>query len=92
MTQARLAEKSGLSLDMIGRLERGQAAPSFKTIDKLCDILAVPPEALFGGRSRDGRSTSELDARLQKISDMLAELSADDLRWIESIIITILRR
>ncbi|HEC90918.1 MAG TPA: helix-turn-helix domain-containing protein [Alphaproteobacteria bacterium] len=92
MTQARLAEKGGLSLDMIGRLERGQAAPSFKTIGKLCEILAVPPEALFGGRSRYEISPSEQDVRLQEICDMLTELNATDLRWIESIIRTVLRR
>lgn len=92
MTQARLAEKGGLSLDMIGRLERGQAAPSFTTIGKLCDILAVPPEALFGGRFRYEISTNEQDARLQEICDMLTELNATDLRWIESIITAVLRR
>ncbi len=92
MTQAQLAEKSGLSLDMIGRLERGQAAPSFTTIGKLCDILAIPPYALFGGRFRDERSTSEQNARLQEINDMLAKLNACDLRWIEAVIIAALRR
>ena len=92
MTQARLAEKGGLSLDMIGRLERGQAAPSFKTIGKLCEILAVPPEALFGGRSRYEISPSEQDARLREICDMLTELSSDELRWIKSVITVVLRR
>ncbi len=92
MTQARLAEKSGLSLDMIGRLERGQAAPSFTTIGKMCEIFAVPPEALFGGRSRDGIDAGVLDACLQDIQDMLTELSSDELRWIESVIRAVLRR
>ena len=92
MTQARLAEKGGLSLDMIGRLERGQAAPSFTTIGKLCDILAVPPEALFGDRFRYEISTSGQDARLQEISDMLAELNSNELRWIKSVITAVLRR
>lgn len=41
LTQERLAEKSGLSVEYISRMERGLAQPSFKTIDLMADALNV---------------------------------------------------
>lgn len=49
LTQAQLAEATDLSLEMIGRLERGLAAPSFDTIAALAEALQIAPAALFGG-------------------------------------------
>ncbi len=57
MTQAQLAEELGLSLDMVGRLERERIAPSFKTLEKLCDVLRVDIVDLFGTGASTGLRT-----------------------------------
>ncbi|WP_028574051.1 PAS domain S-box protein [Desulfonatronovibrio hydrogenovorans] len=47
MTQAVLAEKAGISLQYLGRIERGISSPSFKVIHKICRALNTEPASLF---------------------------------------------
>lgn len=48
LTQDQLAEKVELSSEMISKIERGIAAPSFTTVEKLSEVLEVPEVAFFG--------------------------------------------
>ena len=41
LSQAALAERSGLSVDTIGRLERGTFSPSLETLFKLADGMQI---------------------------------------------------
>ncbi|SMP76791.1 PAS domain S-box-containing protein [Desulfonatronum zhilinae] len=47
LTQAGLAEKVGLSLKQISRIERGTSTPSFTLLEKLCRVLNIAPVTLF---------------------------------------------
>lgn len=47
ITQERLAEFIGVSVDLISNIERGINAPSFETLEKLAEILDVPIKELF---------------------------------------------
>jgi transcriptional regulator with XRE-family HTH domain len=47
MTQEQLAEAIGVTLDFISRMERGQDAASFETLEKLAKALGVPVSELF---------------------------------------------
>jgi transcriptional regulator with XRE-family HTH domain len=47
ITQERLAESIGVSVDLISNIERGINAPSFETLEKLAEILDVPVKELF---------------------------------------------
>ena len=85
-TQARLAEEVNMSLDMIGRLERGQAAPSLDTIGKLGEVLSVPPATLLGSVQGSTRKP------LQRICEMLSEVDDADLAWVERIVAAVLSR
>lgn len=51
LTQSELAEGIDRSLDMIGRLERGEIAPSFETVERALALLEIQPAELFGGVS-----------------------------------------
>ena len=53
MTQAKLAEKSSLSIDLISRIERGDRAPSFASIEKISMALNVSPVQLFNFDSQE---------------------------------------
>lgn len=46
-TQAVLADRAGLSQDMIGLIERGRASPSLGALERLSDALDVQAPALF---------------------------------------------
>ena len=48
MTQDALAERVDVSTVTIGKIERGVAAPSFDTVERIAAALALPPLALFG--------------------------------------------
>ena len=47
ITQERLAETIGVSVDLISNIERGVNAPSFETLEKLAETLDVPVKELF---------------------------------------------
>jgi transcriptional regulator with XRE-family HTH domain len=47
ITQARLAEKTNLSVDSISRIERGERAPSLESIEKISNALKIRSAELF---------------------------------------------
>ena len=47
MTQAKLAEKTNLSVDQISRIERGERAPSLESIEKISNALKIRSSELF---------------------------------------------
>lgn len=78
LTQDALAEMVGLSSEMISKIERGIAAPSFATVEKLSDVLQVPEVAFFGV----GMVMTSDDARtrqLAKIQTQLSRMNEDQL-------------
>lgn len=48
ITQERLAELVEVSIETIGKIERGVAAPSFDTVERIAAALGLPALALFG--------------------------------------------
>ena len=75
LTQSELAERADLSLDMIGRIERGIAAPSFETVERLAGALSVPEETLFGAfpvpvpSGERGRLLRRINIRLSRMNE-----------------------
>ena len=47
LTQEKLAEKSGISLDYLGKIEVNINKPGLKTLIKLSDALDIPFRDLF---------------------------------------------
>jgi transcriptional regulator with XRE-family HTH domain len=52
LTQAQLAERSGLSIDAVHKLERGRRSPLLPTIAVLAEALEVEPGELIEGPRR----------------------------------------
>ncbi len=83
LTQAQLAERVGLSVDTIKKLETGSVAPSFRTIRAITQDLNIEPAELFTSQFQGG----ELQRRaLSQITDQLAVLEEDQLKWLHGII------
>jgi transcriptional regulator with XRE-family HTH domain len=53
LTQAELAEKAGLTLAAVARIERNEAEPRMTTLRKLAEALSVEPHELVR-REDDG--------------------------------------
>lgn len=84
LTQAQLAEASDLSLEMIGRLERGLTAPSFETIGSLSQALEVPAAVLFGA-DPTGLSGERCEV-LARINQILRSSSDGQLKLAERVL------
>jgi transcriptional regulator with XRE-family HTH domain len=78
LKQHELAERAGLTTNMVGRLERGRVAPSFKTIEKIAAVLEIPEAALFGADVLT-LPTGERGRLLQRINAQLSKLNNDAL-------------
>lgn len=76
LTQEQLADAVSMSVDMIGRLERGTAQPSFETLARLCRALGVDVAFLFGGDG-DALSTTS-SAQTRRLIDRIRMMSVDD--------------
>lgn len=89
-TQTELATKAGLSLEMIGMLERGQAAPSLATIEKLSDTLNVHCTTLLDGPANEIPGLDRVRI-VQRIMRKLSEAPDAELGGIEQVIDTLIK-
>ena len=89
LTQAQLAEATDLSLEMIGRLERGLTAPSFETIGSLAAALQVAPPVLFGAEPTG--IMGERREMLERISQLLASGSDAEVKRAERVLNALMR-
>jgi transcriptional regulator with XRE-family HTH domain len=78
MTQERLADLVDVSIETIGKIERGVAAPSFDTVEKIAAALGLSPLALFGATDA-ATPTGERGKLLSRIQQSLAAMNDDQL-------------
>ena len=78
LKQHALADRAGLSVNMVGRIERGEASPSLETIERIAAALDVPAAALFGAGTPAAPSP-ERGRLLQRLHGQLARLDDDAL-------------
>lgn len=79
LTQHQLAEGAALSVDTVSRLERGDAVPSFDSIEALAAALGVSPLQFFFQRSADVARSSKRARTLADINRLLANANDADL-------------
>jgi transcriptional regulator with XRE-family HTH domain len=65
LSQFQLAERSGLSADFIGKVERGSTSPSLESLKAIADALRLPLRDLFEGEPGDGPGRETLMALVQ---------------------------
>lgn len=84
LTQAALAQASGVSYRSVQYLEAGKRAPHFDTLVALAESLGVQPgelRAVLGRPSAaEALTDSELDQLAEKLAARLGPLLADELR------------
>ena len=87
LSQQELADRIGVSKETIGKIERGSAAPSFKTLDNLCRELGISPRSLFpaGKYVRHKPASTALEELVVRAS----KLSDKDIRWLIDLIETV---
>lgn len=83
LTQQQLAEQSGISHDMINRIERGVAAARFPNISKLAAALDIDPAELF---TPNLPASSPRTAALTNLVARLSALPDRDILWIDQLL------
>lgn len=75
LTQEALAERVAVSIETIGKIERGAAAPTFATAERIAGALQVPVTALFGAgpaalpEGERGRLLARINRMLSAMND-----------------------
>lgn len=87
LTQAAVAEASGLSLETITRIERGVVGVRFDAAERIAKALGVPPAALF---SLD--DILHANPRLRPFLDRLLVLSDAEIVWVVDLLDTALKK
>lgn len=81
-TQARLAEESRTSYDMVVKMELGRTGARFPTIERLADALEIDPGELFIAAPYPGASRTPLN----DLMATLATLPPGDLAWLRGVV------
>lgn len=76
LSQAALADRAGVSEEWVRRIERGDGAPSFDTIEAIASSLNVTAGDLFGG-------LAEGDPRTAELARLAGSLDDDAIAWLE---------
>ncbi|MFW6050296.1 MAG: helix-turn-helix domain-containing protein [Myxococcota bacterium] len=67
MTQAELAERAGVSSELVSRVERGRCLPSLPTLIAFARVLATTPDRLLGFHAGEPDEVQSLLAVLQNL-------------------------
>ena len=88
-TQEVLAAEINMSVDMVGRMERGTAQPSYETLARLVNALTISPAFLFGGDEDETTASQSTETTL--LLDRIRVLSDDDKSRVSAAIDLIVR-
>ena len=78
LSQEEFADAAELSVAMMGKIERGEAAPSFDSVEKIAAALDVPEAVLFSAGTMTV-PTGERGRLLQRINIQLSKLNNNEL-------------
>jgi len=82
LTQAQLAEKSDLSDNFIGLIERGEGHPTIPTISKIADALGVKLNEFFAD---DEESSKNVHQVIKELEHLLKERELKDVQLLLSL-------
>ena len=83
LTQRELAEKTGLSVDMVSKLEIGATGASLATVQLLSEALSIDPAELFTAEIPRG---ALYRAELSDLMAKLAKLSSEEFIGVKGVI------
>jgi transcriptional regulator with XRE-family HTH domain len=84
LTQSELAERAGMAVDSVRRVERGQLSPSLRSVAKLARGMEISLHSLFGGYEAPGSYLAD------RICDLLAERPEEDVASAHRVIVALL--
>ncbi len=85
MTQANLAEKANLSIDSISRIERGDRAPSFESLERIAAALGVNPAQILNFEGEELQTLAKCPAEVLELWKLLRREKATQIKKIYEI-------
>ena len=85
MTQAKLAEKSNLSIDSISRIERGDRAPSLESLEKIAEALGIDPAELLNFSGKELKALAEGPPECLELWNLLKNKKRDQIKKVYEI-------
>jgi transcriptional regulator with XRE-family HTH domain len=82
LTQAEVADRIGIAMEVYGRIERGVLLPSIQTFLGMCHVLEADPRMLLGfmspGSSPGPQQTTEDPPHVRRLTRLARELGEDE--------------
>lgn len=91
-TQTELADQLNMSLDMVGRMERGQASPSLSTLSHLARAFDTQPEYLLVDDFMPATISPARERCYARLHDLLVAVEDHELDWVVSIVDAVVRK
>lgn|GEM_PF-332748 len=85
MTQAEIAEKANLSVDSISRIERGDRAPSFESLERIAVALGTDPVQLLNFEGKEIRALAECSPDALELWKFLRKKKPDQIKKLHEI-------
>jgi transcriptional regulator with XRE-family HTH domain len=86
LTQQGLAERVGLSVNMIGYIERGEKFPSAETFQKLAAALKCGVQDFFKPSLTNHAGNSEREAALKQLEQLLSDTPSTHIKAVNKIL------
>ncbi len=90
LTQRQFAELTGVSVDCIGKIERGVVAPSMQTLAKIALALKMSVGELIDARPAERENTVE--AALDDLVGYLKGKRLEDIRFLHELAVKVFER
>lgn len=87
-TQQELASKAGVSLDVIGKIEREQTTPSLETLHRLCQALRVSLAEFFAVEPEK----KGVEQEIENLRRYLIDKQLDHIQFADQIVRQIIER
>ena len=85
MTQAELAEKSNLSVDTISRIERGDRAPSFESLERIAAALGADLMQILNFEGKEIKALAECPHEVLELWKLLKREKAKQIKKVYEI-------
>jgi transcriptional regulator with XRE-family HTH domain len=96
LTQADVAERVGIAMEVYSRMERGKVLPSVTTLRRLCQVLCIGADTLLGldgealpvplEEPAEPRSRAEDPPRLRRLVRVLRALEPEQLKAVAQVV------
>jgi len=90
LTQRQFAEMTGVSVDCIGKVERGVSAPSMQTLAKIALALRMPVGELIDARPAE--CGNSMEAAIEDLVGYLRGKCPEDIRFLHELAVKVFER